>query len=141
MNKETEARIIVISPSSDLEPSALYRHMMSQDLPLKMKETCFGLIIEGEKKAVGMALDLVRDLDEYGIFSKVRAYPPGDLRICRAERGGGPRPGFLLQEFEQEMLPMIGAGLESLEEEEREVPTELPKRKKVHARVIEKLID
>ena len=136
---ETESRIFVISPSSNLTPSVLYRLLIGQNLPLKMKETCFGLIVEGDKDSIKKALQRLREFDKYDIFSKVRAYPPGDLRICRATRGGGPRFGFHFMEFELEMLPLVGAALRSLDEGKPVVMKPSEKRM-VPIRVIRKLI-
>lgn len=138
--KEIESRIFVISPSSNLSPSMLYRYLVSQKVRLKMKETCFGLIVEGDKQEVGEALQKIRELDKFNIFSKVRAYPPGDLRICRANRGGGPRPGFHFVEFEHQMLPLMGAALESVERGEKIVVEKPPEKKLVPIQVIEKII-
>ena len=137
---ETEARIFVISPNSDLTPPLIYRYLMSQNLTLKMKETCFGLIVEGEKNAVREAHQKMRGLDKHHVFSKVRAYPPGDLRICRANRGGGPRIGFHFIEFEHQLLPLIGAALESMEEKEEVAVAKPPEERMVPVQVIRKLI-
>ena len=136
---ETESRIFVISPNSDLTPSVLYRYLIGQKLPLKMKETCFGLIVEGERDSIREALQRLREFDKYNIFSKVRAYPPGDLRICRVSRGGGPRLGFHFIESELEMLPLVGAALRSLDER-KPVVVKLPEKRMVPIRVIRKLI-
>ena len=136
---ETESRIFVISPSSNLTPSVLYRLLIGQNLPLKMKETCFGLIVEGKKDSIKKALQRLREFDKYDIFSKVRAYSPGDLRICRATRGGGPRFGLHFMEFELEMLPLVGAALRSLDEGKPVVMKPSEKRM-VPIRVIRKLI-
>ncbi len=136
---ETESRIFVISPSSDLTPSVLYRFLIGQKLPLKMKETCFGLIVEGERDSIKEAIQKIRELDRYDIFSKVRAYSPGDLRICRASRGGGPRLGFHFIEFELEMLPLVGASLRSLDEG-KPVAVKIPEKRMVPVQVIRKLI-
>ncbi len=120
--KRDVVRIFVISPDSDLTPELLYRYMVNQKMNLKMKETCFGLIVVGDEKSLAEALHEVKKLDKYGIFSKVRGYPPGDPRICRASRGGGPRMGFHFLEYEFSVLPLIREGLESVErgEEVRE---------------------
>lgn len=138
--KETEARIFVISPNSDLMPPILYRYLIDQKLTLKMKETCFGLIVEGEKNVIKEALQKIREIDKYHIFSKVRAYPPGDSRICRANRGGGPRPGFHFIEFEHQLLPLVGAALESLEEKEEVIVAKPLEERMVPVQVIRKLI-
>lgn len=138
--EEIESRIFVISPNSDLTPPRLYRYLVDQGFRLRMKETCFGLIIEGEKNTVKKVVRKIGELDKYGVFSKIRAYPPGDLRICRANRGGGPRLGFHFLEFEHRMLPSVGAALKSLDEG-KVVAVKLPEKKAVPIRVIRKLIE
>lgn len=138
--EKIESRIFVISPSSDLTPSFLYRHLIGQKLPLRIKETCFGLIVEGEESVVRKALQRLRELDKFNIFSKVRAYPPGDPRICRANRGGGPRPGFHFLESELWTLPLIGAALKSFEEKKVEI-VKPPEKKMVPIQVIRRLIE
>ncbi|KPV61784.1 MAG: hypothetical protein AOA66_1754 [Candidatus Bathyarchaeota archaeon BA2] len=138
--KETEARIFVISPNSDLTPPLLYQYLISQKLTLKMKETCFGLIVEGKKNAVKELLQKIGEVDKHHIFSKVRAYPPGDIRICRASKGGGPRPGLHFIEFEHQLLPLIGAALESLEAKEKVIVAKPPEEKIVPIQMIRKLI-
>lgn len=137
--KETEARIFVISPNSNLTPSMLYRHLISEGLTLKMKETCFGLIVEGEKNVIMEALQKIREVDKYHIFSKIRAYPPGDSRICRANRGGGPRSGFHFIEFEHQLLPLIGDALKSVDEE-KVIVVKPPEKRIVPIQVIRRLI-
>jgi len=104
-----------------------------------MKETCFGLIVEGKKNAIEEALQKLRELDKYNIFSKIRAYPPGDFRVCRANRGGDPRPGFHFLEFELEMIPLMGAALKSIEEE-KVVIVKPPEKKMVPIQVIRRMI-
>jgi putative methanogenesis marker protein 6 len=138
--EQIESRIFVISPRSDLTPSILYRYLIDQKLRLKVKETCFGLIVEGEKSLMKEAFRRLRELDKYNIFSKIRAYPPGDPRICRANRGGGPRLGFHFMEFELEKLPLISSALKSLDE--RKVAVEKPlKKEPIPIQVIKKLVE
>jgi putative methanogenesis marker protein 6 len=119
-----EVRLLVISPGSELTPGALYRHLVERGIRVRMKETCFGVVVEGRREEVEEALRRARELDPYGIFSKPRGYPPGDPRICRASRGGSPRMGFSFLDYEFEKLPLIGEALRELEEggkeEERE---------------------
>lgn len=141
--EKNETRIFVLSPYSNLTPSTLYRYLVSLKLPLKVKETCFGVIVEGEKNILENITKKLREIDSYNIFSKVRAYPPGDSRICRANRGGGPRLGFHFLEFEHQLLPLIGEALKSLKEEEaRKAPT-LPTRieSKISLADIKKVFD
>ncbi len=111
-----EGRILVISPGSGLTPEALCRHLVERGVKVGLKETCFGLVLEGEEEALRGALEKARELDRYGVFSKPRGYPPGDPRICRASKGGSPRMGFHFLDYELEKLPLIGEALRELEE-------------------------
>jgi putative methanogenesis marker protein 6 len=115
-----EVRLFVISPGSELTPGTLYRYLVERGIRVRMKETCFGVVVEGGREEVEEALRRARELDPYGIFSKPRGYPPGDPRICRASRGGSPRMGFSFLDYELEKLPLIGEALRALEEGERE---------------------
>ncbi len=115
-----EVRLLVLSPSSPLSPGALYRHLVREGFRLRMKETCFGLVVEGEREEVERAVRKARELDPFGIFSKPRAYPPGDPRICRASRGGGPRMGFCFLDYEVEKLPLLSEALREPGEEREE---------------------
>ena len=80
---------------------------------VNVKETCFGVIINGEEDVIGEVIKEIRALDPAGIFIKDRGFPPGDRRRCRGIRGGGPRPGFYMIESESKMLPMISRALSS----------------------------
>ncbi len=80
---------------------------------VNVKETCFGVIINGEEDVIGEVIKELRALDPVGIFIKDRGFPPGDRRRCRGIRGGGPRPGFYMLESESKMLPMISKALAS----------------------------
>lgn len=106
----------MISPGSGLTPEALCRHLVEQGVRVRIKETCFGAVLEGEEEALREAVEKARGLDRYGVFSKPRGYPPGDPRICRASRGGSPRMGFHFLDYELEKLPLIGEALRELEE-------------------------
>ncbi|OPY27886.1 MAG: hypothetical protein A4E31_01034 [Methanomassiliicoccales archaeon PtaU1.Bin030] len=101
--------MIVIAPSSDLTPDQVARFIHSLGLDINIKETCYGTNIEGPKGQVRKALTEVRKLDPNRIFSKVRAFPIGDERRCRAHHGS--RPGFNQVEKEWKDLSMIDAGL------------------------------
>jgi hypothetical protein len=54
-------------------------------------------------------LGIIREKHPYDIYSKVRAYPTGDPRRCRAQHG--TRPGFAQLEAEWETLPLIQHGI------------------------------
>ncbi len=125
-----ETRVILISPDSVITPEGVKSKilaMASEDTSMassdiRVKETCFGALVEGEAEKIREIVEKVRELDKNGIFSKPRGFPIGDPRICRATRRGGPRPGFHQLELEQELLPMVRAALDKTEnEKEKEI--------------------
>jgi putative methanogenesis marker protein 6 len=81
------------------------------ELPLTIKSTCYGAIINGEESVVNKAVEDVRKLDYCNIFTKDRGFPPGDPRRCRAKRGGA-REGFHQLEKEFELLGFVSEALE-----------------------------
>lgn len=115
-------RVILISPDSEVTPQQVKSKilsMISEDvnmagLGIRVKETCYGALIEGEEKKVREVVEEVREMDKNGIFSKPRGFPIGDPRICRATRKGGPRPGFHQLEFEYWLLPKMREALDKL---------------------------
>ena len=123
-----ETRVILISPDSVITPEGLKSKILgiiSEDTSMassdiRVKETCFGALVEGEAEKIRGIVEKVRELDKNGIFSKPRGFPIGDPRICRATRRGGPRPGFHQLELEQELLPMVRAALDKIENEKEE---------------------
>lgn len=80
-------RMIILGPSANISQSELVRKLHMMELPLTIKSTCYGAAVSGEEDAVKKAIDGVRELDPYNIFSKDRGFPPGDPRRCRAKRG------------------------------------------------------
>jgi len=117
-----ETRVILISPDSVITPEEVKSKILgliSEDTSMassdiRVKETCFGALVEGEAEKIGEIVEKVRELDKNGIFSKPRGFPIGDPRICRATRRGGPRPGFHQLELEQELLSMVRAALDKI---------------------------
>ncbi|NLI73875.1 MAG: methanogenesis marker 6 protein [Euryarchaeota archaeon] len=125
--------MIMIAPTSELTPDQLARFIHSLGYEISIKETCYGANIEGDKDLIAKAVPKIRGLDPNRLFIKVRAYPIGDERRCRAHHGS--RPGFNQLEKEWMDLPFIEAGLCAVESGE-ECP-EKPKRKRLS---VEKLI-
>jgi putative methanogenesis marker protein 6 len=119
---EVETRVILISPDSNITPEQVKSKIMgmiSEDkslagLNIRVKETCFGALIEGEAEKLREIVEEVRKLDTNGIFSKPRGFPIGDPRICRETRKGGPRPGFHQLELEYGLLPKVREALDKL---------------------------
>jgi putative methanogenesis marker protein 6 len=117
-----ETRLILISPDSTITPEQVKSKILSMismeasmagpGMDIRVKETCFGALVEGEEKKVREIVKEVRKMDKNGIFSKPRGFPIGDTRICRATRKGGPRPGFHQLELEYRLLPKIREALD-----------------------------
>ncbi|MGO9386545.1 MAG: methanogenesis marker 6 protein [Methanobacterium sp.] len=104
-------RMIILGPSANISQSELVRKLHMMELPLTIKSTCYGAAVSGEEDVVKKAIDDVRELDPYNIFSKDRGFPPGDPRRCRAKRGGA-REGFHQLEKEFELLDAVSNALE-----------------------------
>jgi putative methanogenesis marker protein 6 len=124
MSEERETRIFMITPNSMLTPDQLVREVHAMGKEVTAKETCYGTLVEGPRALVREVLAVLRGKYPYDVYSKVRAYPTGDPRRCRAHHG--TRPGFSQLEAEWEILPMIQQGLQSCERGE---PFKVPKEK------------
>lgn len=121
-------KYVITSPESDIISSDIAMKIYGSKYDVNVKETCFGVVINGEEKVIDEVVKEIRAMDPTGIFIKDRGFPPGDPRRCRGRRGGGARPGFYMIESESKMLPMISRALKS-EAEGKEVE-EIPKEKK-----------
>jgi putative methanogenesis marker protein 6 len=126
MTEEIETRLIVIAPDSEITPDHISRYIHGLELPITVKETCYGAIIEGRKDLVRQALEKVRKLDPNRICSKIRGFPMGDTRRCRAHHGS--RPGFAQLEKEWETLALVAEGLRCAQSGEKVSEPE-PKKK------------
>ncbi|MCL1978947.1 MAG: methanogenesis marker protein 6 [Methanomassiliicoccaceae archaeon] len=124
MSEERETRIFMISPNSMTTPDQLVREIHAMGKGVTAKETCYGTLVEGPRALVREVLATVRGKHPYDIYSKVRAYPTGDPRRCRAQHG--TRPGYSQLEAEWELLPLIQHGLICSDKGE---PFEVPKEK------------
>ena len=102
-----------------------------------MKETCYGAMIEGRKEEVERTLEAVRKLDPNRIFTKVRGFPIGDARRCRAHHGS--RPGFSQLEKEWECLSLIEKGVTAAEK--GEPVHELPRRKRISIEELKRIVE
>ncbi|MEM4706477.1 MAG: methanogenesis marker 6 protein [Candidatus Methanomethylicaceae archaeon] len=107
--------VVMLSPDSNLTPSMLVEKI-SKISGIVYKETCYGLLIEGEEEVIEEAIRELKSMDPNRIFIKIRGYRIGDERICRAKRGGGPRPGFFMLGQERSVLKNVVKALESKEE-------------------------
>lgn len=110
MSDERETRLLMISPNSMLTPDQLVRSIHAMNKEVKVKETCYGCLVEGGKDVVKEVLDQVRKKYTNEVFSKCRAYPAGDPRRCRAQHG--TRPGYCQLEAEWALLSNVQHGLD-----------------------------
>ncbi len=128
--------LVVLSPDSNLTPSMLMEKVASLG-GVNYKETCYGLLIEGEETELERVMNSLREMDPNRIFFKVRGYRIGDERICRAKRGGGPRPGYFMLGAERKVLKNVSKALDAkeiLEVKEKET-------KKLDALTLKKIIE
>ena len=137
MDKGFETRMIVIAPSSSVTPDQITRLLHSLGLEITIKETCYGAMVEGKKEEMAQALRAVRKLDPNRIFTKVRGFPIGDARRCRAHHGS--RPGFTQLEQEWECLKLVEKGVAAAERGEK--VCELPKPKKMPVKDLRKIVE
>ncbi len=105
-------RMIILGPAANISQPELVRKLHMMELPLTIKSTCYGAVINGEESIVNQAVEDVRKLDYCNIFTKDRGFPPGDPRRCRAKRGGA-REGFHQLEKEFELLGFVSEALEN----------------------------
>jgi putative methanogenesis marker protein 6 len=122
----------VVVESFDFTPADLGIRAYEISKGVMIKETCFGLIINGKEEEVDRIIAELRKLDPEHIFVKDRGFPPGDSRRCRANLGGA-RPGYNGMEYEMTVIPYVSHGLEELNtRDENTIPVpENPREHKV----------
>ena len=130
-------KYVITSSESNILPSDIAMKIYGSKYDVLVKETCFGVIVNGEEDVVNALIKEIRSLDPAGIFIKDRGFPPGDPRRCRGRRGGGARPGFYMIESESKMLPMISRALASEGEETETVPE---KKKPLSIKRLEEIV-
>jgi putative methanogenesis marker protein 6 len=134
---ENITKMIVIADAELPSDIAISAYKVSSDVTIK--ETCYGLMVTGRRPEVDKVVDAVRKVNPTKIFVKERGFPPGDSRRCRANRGGGPRPGFHQLKEELDLLPNIGKGLVLVERGSKPVP--IPEENSLPVDVFKKIID
>jgi putative methanogenesis marker protein 6 len=101
----------VVVESFDITPADLATRAYEISQGAMIKETCFGLVINGKEDEVERIIAELRKIDPDHIFIKDRGFPPGDARRCRANLGGA-RPGYHGMEYEMTIIPYVSHGLE-----------------------------
>ncbi|MCQ2069656.1 MAG: methanogenesis marker protein 6 [archaeon] len=113
MSEARITRILMISPDSSVTSDQLVRKVHTIDDGLSVKETCYGCLIESDEKTMSKVMAVVRETYHNEVFSKVRGFPMGDPRRCRAQHG--TRPGYSQLEAEWECLPLIQSALDDID--------------------------
>lgn len=136
MDKITKMMVI---NSSKVLPSDVVIKLYESNADVMIKETCFGVMVSGERDVVDKLLSETRKMDPYGIFIKERGFAPGEPNRCRATRRGGARPGFHMLETEERLLPQIAEALRALDR--GEVPQEKQIKKKLDVEKLKEIIE
>ena len=136
MDKITKMMVI---NSSKVLPSDVVIKLYESNADVMIKETCFGVMVSGERDVVEKLLSEARKMDPYGIFIKERGFAPGEPNRCRATRRGGARPGFHMLETEDKLLPQIAEALRALDR--GEVPAKKQMKKKLDLEKLKEIID
>ena len=77
---EPETWLIAVDPEAGASAAAVIALAYRGHRPLRFKETCFGLLAEGEREAVRQ---FVADLQRApGLFFKRKGHSIADTRIC-----------------------------------------------------------
>ena len=134
---DTITKMVVIN-SQKVLPSDVVIKLYESNADVMIKETCFGIIVSGERQVVEPLLRSVRSMDPYGIFIKERGLAPGEPYRCRATRRGGARPGFHTLETEDKILPYIASALKALDK--GEIPKQKQKKKKLDVEKLKQII-
>lgn len=133
--------IVVESPTLTPAELAIRAYEISEGVMIK--ETCFGLAINGAEDVVDSLIKELRAVDPDHIFTKDRGFVPGDPRRCRANLGGA-RPGFHGIEFETTVLPYVSHGLTELRSRDASSipePSSPLEKKKLDIYTLKKLIE
>lgn len=134
---DTHTKIVAVS-SKTVMPGDAAMAAYAAGYPVKIKETCYGLVISGDKDDVDNVAEAVRNLDKNHIFIKDRGFPVGDKRRCRADRKGGQRPGFYTLSEEIGKFGVVGDALDIYYSDSPRIKAKWPER--VDPSKIEKLI-
>lgn len=131
-NNKNKSKIIVLSPNSELTPAYVSKYLHSLDIPITIKETCYGVAIEGKEQDLKKAVEEVEKQDPGNVYSKKRGFPVADKRRCRTEHGS--RPGFCQLQYEYNILSDIPSSVEEdieFDEFEKEDKLDVEKLKKI----------
>jgi len=126
-------RMIFIGPGAHVSEQEVVTAFHMLDLPLTIKNTCYGSMVSGKSEDVYKAIKEIRKLDPNHIFTKERGFAPGDPRRCRGHRFG-PREGFHQMEKEYRILGFVSEALENPKDDveiEDKKPVDVDEFKKI----------
>lgn len=113
MSEARVTRLLMISPDSMVTPDQLVRNVQTMAPGVNVKETCYGCLAESDARTMAVVIAKVREQYRNEVFSKVRGFPVGDPKRCRAQHG--TRPGFAQLEAEWATLPLIQSALDAID--------------------------
>ncbi len=74
--------MVFVDPEEGVRASGIIVLSYRCHLPLRAKETCFGLIMEGEQETVRGFMELLKEAFPSGLFLKRRPFSIEDTRVC-----------------------------------------------------------
>jgi hypothetical protein len=79
---ETETWMVFVDPEAGARASGILALAYRQHLPVRAKETCFGLMLEGERDIIRGFMDRLREEFPAGIYLKRRPFTIADTKVC-----------------------------------------------------------
>ncbi len=74
--------MVFIDTEAGARASSVLALAYRQHLPLRAKETCFGLMMEGERDMIRSFIDRLRHAFPSGLYLKRRPFSIGDTKVC-----------------------------------------------------------
>jgi hypothetical protein len=71
-----------VDPEAGTRASGILALAYRQHLPIRAKETCFGLMLEGERDVIRGFLGRLRDAFPSGLYLKRRPFSIADTKVC-----------------------------------------------------------
>ncbi len=74
--------MVFLDPEAGVRASHVLALCYRRHLPLRARETCFGLVLEGERATVRGFMARLKGAFPSGLFLKRRPFAIGDTRVC-----------------------------------------------------------
>ena len=87
-------KYVITSSESNILPSDIAMKIYGSKYDVLVKETCFGVIVNGEEEVVNALIKEIRSLDPAGIFIKDRGFPPATPGAAAVEEAAERDPAF-----------------------------------------------